>query len=257
MAFEESRAGARDGGDGPQGSGVAADGMVEAVASPGPTLSLSIDPKAKRLPPADLARHVTSACNTALQDLRANVGSAEEPLPDLALLAGLLRDVQDQVISSLGGFGAKLNAALAAAGERARLDVAAAVEPTAKLFDQTRETLAMARFGAEADPDARGEGIALDGGVRASASIGRIEAMEIGRGAMKAPAEDLARALAEAANAALRDLQAKTRASGPADRTKIRERTGEIRRLSVENMQSYAQAISDLMNRLELSGDDE
>jgi hypothetical protein len=257
MVFEESRAGARDADGGPRGSGAAADDLIEATARPGPVLTLVIDPKAKRLAPADLARHVTTAFNEALQDLRANVGSAEDPVPDLALLADLLQDIQGQVHTSLSRLGTRLNAALAAAGDRARLDVAAMVDPTLDLFDRTRETLAVAQLGADADPDVRGEGTALRGDIRAVAAIGRIETVEIERGAMKKPAEDLADGLAEAANAAMRDLQAKTRTSGPVDRSKIKERTGEIRRLSVENMTAHAQAISDLLDRLELPGTDE
>jgi hypothetical protein len=241
----------------PRGSGVAADGMVEATAVPGPRLTLVLDPKAKRFSLEELARHVATAFDEALRDLREKVATGGESVPDLALLAELLADVQSQVHNSLGMLGARLNAALAAAGDRARLDVAATVRPTVDLFDRTRETLAMAQRGAEADPDVRGRGTALGGDVRAVAAIGRIESVEIERGAMKAPAADLADALAEAANAAMRDLEVKARTAGPVDRTKIKERTGEIRRLSVENMTAHAQAIADLLDRLEPPGTDE
>jgi hypothetical protein len=238
-----------------QGTGAAADGLAEATASPGPVLSLMLDPKVKRMEAADLEKQVTSAFNAALHDLRANSLPAGEPLPDLASLTTALRDIQDQVVTTLTTIGGKINTAMAAAGQRARLDVAATVEPTASLLDRAREALVMAQAGVGADPDVRGQGTALDERVRAIAVVGRIETVEIGRGAMNVPAQDLADGLADAANAALRDLHAKTRASGPADRTELRERTGEIRDLSVENMRSFTQAIADLMARLDVSED--
>jgi hypothetical protein len=233
---------------------IMADGMVEATASPGPVVSLVLDARAKRMDRAELAEHVTAALNAALHDLRSDMVTADEPLPDLASLMTQLRDIQDEAFRSLHEIGGKINAAVIAAGQSARLDVSATSEPTASLFDQTRDVLAMVQSGGTADPDLRGWGVALDGQIRVLAAAGRIETVEIESRTMRLPAVDLADGLAEAANAALRDLRERTRDAGAVNLDGVRERTREIRDLSVQNMQSYAQAVADLMAQLDGPG---
>jgi len=237
-----------------EGCGIAADGLVAATASPGPVLSLVLDPKIKRMDATDLQRHVTSAFNLALDDLRAKLLQGEGSLPDLAVLTTMLQDVQQQVAGTLTTIGERINAAMAAAGQSARLDVGATVEPSLNLLDHAREAVEMAQGGGTADPDVRGHGTALDDRVRSVAVIGRVEAVEIGRGAMNLPAVELADGLAEAATEALRDVLANRKASGQVDRTELRARTREVRELGVQNMRSYADAMSDLIARLDVSG---
>lgn len=246
MPFKESDSGSR-------GSGTAPNGLIEATASPGPTLSLTLNPRVKRLDVADLMRQVTDAFNAALHDLRTNSAPVDEPLADLAALTTQLREIQVQTVSTLSTLGEKINIAMAAAGQQARLDVDATVAPTANLLEQAGAALVLAQAGGLTDTDARGHGAALDDRIRVVATAGGIEAVEIDRRAIGMAVEDLAAGLAEAANAALKDLRTATQASAPVDRTELKERTREIRDQGVQNMRSYAQAISDLMARLDVT----
>lgn len=240
-----------------RGSGVAAKGLVEATASPGPVVSLTLDPRAKRLSPAELGKQVTVAFNAALHDLRAKLAPEEEAVPDLASLADQLRDVQDQAVHALRAIGDQINLAMEAAGERARLDVPATAEPLDKLFGQAQDALAMAQGGGTVDPDLRGTADALDGQVQVIAAPGRFGAVTIERGGLRAPVEDLARGIASAANEAMRDLQAKIQDAAPVDRSRLRELTGDIRDQSVQNMDDYAQAIAELLAQVNNRSDAE
>jgi hypothetical protein len=113
---------AQESGRAAQCSGVAAEGLVEAAASPGPVVWLVLDPEVKRLDEVVLAEHVSAAFNAALHDLGAILVMADESLPDLASLANQLRDLQDQTFHALHEIGSKINVAMEAAGESARLD---------------------------------------------------------------------------------------------------------------------------------------
>ncbi|MFJ1539930.1 YbaB/EbfC family nucleoid-associated protein [Micromonospora chalcea] len=82
------------------GTGTAADGMVSATITDGRFDTLVIEPRLMRLPAAELAEHVTSAVNAALDDLRDRRRDSEQSA-DLDALAQSLRAVQDRSIRQM------------------------------------------------------------------------------------------------------------------------------------------------------------
>jgi hypothetical protein len=80
-----------------RGAGEASDGRVQAVAARGRLVRLELDPRLMRLSEAELGEQIAVAVNAALEDLRAQVGTADsEPVPDPAALADTLREVQEE-----------------------------------------------------------------------------------------------------------------------------------------------------------------
>ncbi|MFG3682652.1 hypothetical protein ACGF5H_21360 [Micromonospora chalcea] len=82
------------------GTGTAADGQVSATITDGRFDTLVIEPRLMRLPAAELAEHVTSAVNAALDDLR-NRRHESEQSADLDALAQNLEAVQDRSIRQM------------------------------------------------------------------------------------------------------------------------------------------------------------
>lgn len=82
------------------GTGIAADGQVSATITDGRFDTLVIEPRLMRLPAAELAEHVTSAVNAALDDLRNRRREVEQPA-DLDALAQNLEAVQDRSIRQM------------------------------------------------------------------------------------------------------------------------------------------------------------
>lgn len=82
----------------------AADGLIEIVAAPdGRIETVTIDPRAMRLPSQTLAEELRTALNAAHDELRA-AASATAGVPDPAALAARLQEMQETSIQQMRTF---------------------------------------------------------------------------------------------------------------------------------------------------------
>lgn len=90
------------------GEGEAADGRVKVTAKLGGQLeSVTLDPRALRLPAEDLGEQIVLAVNAALEDLRQKVTEQADPSLvgfDPEALAEQMLELQDQSIKQMGRF---------------------------------------------------------------------------------------------------------------------------------------------------------
>jgi hypothetical protein len=84
-----------------EGFGSAAEGMVRVAVHSGRVSAVEIDPKAMRLPSADLAAAFTEATNAALADLESKYPAVAMPVVDLAELQQQLSQAEDQGLRSM------------------------------------------------------------------------------------------------------------------------------------------------------------
>lgn len=96
-----------------------------------------------------------------------------------------------------------------------------------------------------------GLGTAADGLMTVTAVNGRISAVTIDPRAMRLPSQDLAEAFAEAANAALTDLESKYPVPSfpPIDPARLEAQLAEAQELGTRQMRQYLQNITDAMGR--------
>jgi DNA-binding protein YbaB len=130
-----------------------------------------------------------------------------------------------------------------------------------RLLRETRRSLESLRAGpapsrpeepANARP-VRGTGEAYEGQVRAGASDGRLERLEVEPKLMRLPPEQLAPHLVAAANAALDDLRAKTPATdagSAVDPAVLAERLGEVTNEGLARMASISQGLTEAIARI-------
>jgi DNA-binding protein YbaB len=106
------------------GTGESADGRVRAVAATGGRLErVELDPRVLRLPSEELAGHLVTAVNAALDALAgaaaARAASAGPVAPvDTAALAEQVRQVQEDGVRRMAAFTAGISAAMAQLGRR-------------------------------------------------------------------------------------------------------------------------------------------
>ena len=110
--------------------------------------------------------------------------------------------------------------------------------------------LANAAGNAEGEPP-RGHGEAAEGMVRVTAAEGRLTAVELNSRVMRLASQDLAEAFAEAANAALADLEAKyPRTNYPAvDIATLETQLAEAQQQALLQMRRYDQSINDALRQ--------
>ncbi|MEU7573364.1 hypothetical protein [Micromonospora sp. NPDC049240] len=89
------------------GTGSAGEGLMYATIRDGKLDSFTIDPRLMRLPSGELAEHVMTAVNAALDDLRGRQASVDQPV-DVDVLAESLGEVQDRSVRQM----ARMNDAL-------------------------------------------------------------------------------------------------------------------------------------------------
>ncbi|MFI0404523.1 YbaB/EbfC family nucleoid-associated protein [Actinomadura sp. 3N508] len=101
-----------------EGQGTAADGKVRVVAGAGGELtSVELDPRAMRMPSEELAEEIRTAVNDALRELRAKSRTADTAI-DPEVLAGRLRDAQDQGLRQMAAFTQSLDDLMKQIGAR-------------------------------------------------------------------------------------------------------------------------------------------
>jgi len=106
------------------GTGESAEGRVRAVATTGGRLArVELDPRALRMPSEELAGHLVTAVNAALDALAqaaaGQAGSADVAAPvDTAALAEQLRQVQEDGVRRMAAFTQGISAAMAQLGQR-------------------------------------------------------------------------------------------------------------------------------------------
>jgi DNA-binding protein YbaB len=261
------------------GSGDAADGRVRAVAVSddafGLIESVELEPRMLRMGTGELAGHVQTALNAALDDMRANAwaapAAAANPGIDVGELTKRLSEVRDQATRQLYQLTSALQDVLAKIGQDATVSGAVAVPDVEELFQETLLTLASvpagrdgagsARAGGAPDrgdtpaPDeaeSRGEGEAGTGGlVRAVAGPGgRVEALAIDPAAVRKGSHEVARYVAVAVNAALAGYAGKQPelfAAAAADRAALAQRVRTVQDLSLRQMRAFGESLAGLI----------
>jgi DNA-binding protein YbaB len=262
-----------------RGRAAAADGRVRAVAVSndafGSIESVELEPRMLRMDTGELADHVRTALNAALDDMRANAWAAPaadaNPGIDVGALTTRLTQVQDQATRQLYQLTSALADVLAKIGQDATVSGAVAVPDVEELFQETLRTLESVPVGgggagsahpggapdggdtAPADQaESRGEGEAGTGGlVRAVAGPGgRVEALAIDPAAVRKGSHEVARYAATAANAALADYAAKQRdlfAAAAADRAALAQRVQTVQDLSLRQMRAFGESLAGLI----------
>ncbi|MCO6011602.1 YbaB/EbfC family nucleoid-associated protein [Actinoallomurus purpureus] len=246
--------GRADRGDAPasadvRGEGDAADGQVLAVASRGRLTRVEVAPRLMGSPAEELASDILTAVNAAFDDLRAHLPTAEAIDP--AVLAARLGEFQEQALLSMS----KITEAISGAMEKLRDRTTIHGDPSPKglehLLEETRNLVDAVAGSAKDTPQVEGEGSAADGRIRVVAPPGgRLTSLEIDRRALRMASEELAAHVVTAVNAALDDLEAKSREQSEAPRVD-RRRLQALRETSTEQMASYTRALRDLMAGIE------
>ncbi|MBA9007245.1 YbaB/EbfC family nucleoid-associated protein [Thermomonospora cellulosilytica] len=235
--------------------GEAANGWVRAVAAEGRLIEIVLNPRAMRWGPAELAEHLTSAINTALDGARAEVLAATEPMIDPATLLVRLREVQDASMRVMAAIGQGLDEAIAKIRERASVTgTPASAQGFDILLEQTRAlvTAAVPPSAVEDEQDLRGTGRDPSGLVVAVAAPGgRVESLEIGARALRTGSADLADGVMAAVNAALDDLRERESArSGALGSDELLGRVREIQDLNLEQMRVLTRSLSTVMTNI-------
>jgi DNA-binding protein YbaB len=129
-----------------------------------------------------------------------------------------------------------------------------------RLLEDAREALQELRSG-QVQPDGEvedlvGEGEAADGKVKVTAGIGgKIEKVELDPRALRTDSDELGEQIAEAVNAALKDLQQKASASAAAamsgfDPEHLSEQLINLQDQSVRQMGEFAAGMEDMLDRI-------
>jgi DNA-binding protein YbaB len=247
-AFDGTFGGTDSAPDHVRGEGESADGQVRAVAARGRLKELDLASRLMRSPAEELAGHVLTAVNAAFDDLRSKAPSAEAVDP--RVLTERLGEVQEQGLRTMS----LITQALSDAMEQVRESTGMTGDPSPKgleqLLEQTRSVADAVRGSTEDIEDLRGEGESADGQVRAVAPPGgRLASLEIDQRAMRMASQELAEHVVAAVNAALEDLQAKSREQAGASRVDP-EKLRALRQASTEQMAAYARSLSDLMSSI-------
>ncbi|MEV0714738.1 hypothetical protein [Asanoa sp. NPDC050611] len=100
------------------GTGVAADGLIQATAEAGRVSDLVVDPRAMRLPPAEFAAQVRAAVNAALAEADVTATPEAAALPDPAALARQLEELQNQSAHQMARYTQSISEVMAALKQR-------------------------------------------------------------------------------------------------------------------------------------------
>ncbi len=234
-----------------EGVGSAHENQVVARAMRGRLVSLVLDPRALRMPPRDLSGHLVTAVNTALDASRPGRPSPDEQVVDPAVLDERLRAAEDYGLRMMARIEQSISDAIARVGERTGMQGDPGPHGLESLLRQTRETLDAARGGGGAV--VRGEGVAADGEVRASAAGGgRIASVDVGQ-ATRLASQALAQQVTAAVNQAL-DRVAAAEAGQPrrsATDAALAERVRAVQDLSRDHMSAYTDALRRIMSSIQ------
>jgi DNA-binding protein YbaB len=235
------------------GEGEAADGRVRAVAVTGGRIdTVELDPRVLRLSPEELAGHIGTALNGALDSLRERAsarGAGQVDAPDPAALLERLGEVQNEGLRRLGVMTRGINEALAGIQDRAHVSGDAGLHGLEDLLDRLSEVVRP--IAGESVPGTA-TGTAADGRVSVVASTGgRIEEVSLDPGVLRRASHELAAHLAGAANEALEKARAlaaerlATVANGD-----LREQVRALQDQSIEQMGAMTGSLTALMNSI-------
>jgi DNA-binding protein YbaB len=251
----------------PRGRGVAAGGRILVIAARDRIERAELDPKALRRGAGDLASGLLSACNAALDDLRAQMPTPEDAsgsaVADLETLADELSAVKDQAVRQMNEIVSAIQQGVGQFSRRAEVSGAVDMPDVAQLFDETQrllEPLRRARPDANLHADEHGEDIrgagqsGADGLVRAVATANRrVGRLEIDPRAIQVGSRQLADDVVAAVNMALDDLDQRHReraglAAG--DREELSRQVHELQDAALRQLQTFGSALSDLMRSM-------
>jgi DNA-binding protein YbaB len=120
-------------------------------------------------------------------------------------------------------------------------------------FEQALETsrrLLASLPGGEAEASAEGHGEAADGLIRAVASGGRIDRVELSPRVMRMDSQTLAEEITRAVNAALADLRTSTAEARGVDLAALQQQVRQAQDEGVRRMALFTSAIQDAMARI-------
>ncbi|MFI0405714.1 hypothetical protein [Actinomadura sp. 3N508] len=228
-----------------------ADGWMRVVAVDGRLDEIVLNPRVLRWEMPELTERLVTAINAAFGEARTGAPDADEPVIDPAVLAGRLREVQDEGMQMMALIGQGLDEAITKIRERASVPGAPA---TPAVFDALLErTREMAAAAAPSDVPVPEEvtGVGRDPSAQVVAVAGageRLESLEIGSRALRAGSEGLAEAVVAAVNAALDDLgDGGTAQATTMDRAELLGRAQEIQDLTLEQMRTFTRSLSSMM----------
>jgi hypothetical protein len=238
-----------------RGTGEAQGGLVRAIAYQGRLESVSLDARAMSTPVAELAKHLATATNAALDAAR---GSTSDAMPDLASLSRSLAQVQAEGMRAMQEISQaiqesinKLGPETGMAGDAGTHGLDLLFEETLANLDKTRTALSAA-VGEDDGPFA--EGRDPDGYIRVGVDSGRrVTVIEIGDYAMELHPADLGQNVALATNAALDAADYKPVGDGAdldLDPEELSERARKLQDMSLDHMRGYTQSMSDIMSRI-------
>ncbi|MFI6389146.1 YbaB/EbfC family nucleoid-associated protein [Nonomuraea sp. NPDC050547] len=236
----------------PYGEGTSEDGRVRVTVGRGAVESIRLDPRLLRLPPDEVAELVLGAVNAAIGQARGAHGAPD--VPDLAAMSQMLRQARDEALFQMDTIARGIASAMAELHGRTRVEGAADTRSLGldQLLELTQAYLDVAAEGQERPIEPpRGEGLALDGQVRALAADGRLDALEIGAKAMSAGTHELAGHLRTAVNEAFADLRAQraeSEAAAGLHREDLDRRARQLQDLSLDQMHRATRALRDIMS---------
>jgi DNA-binding protein YbaB len=238
-----------------RGTGEACEGEVRAVASEGRLETLELGPRLMRMTPEQLAPHLVTAANAALDDLRAkapvaDAGAAVDP----GVLAERLGEVANEGLARMATISNGLTDAMARISRDARVSGDPGDQGLESLLTQAQRTVEAASAAAPGEaPQIRGEGSDADGQIRAVVATGdRVETLQLDPPAMRAPSYVLGERVVTAINAALEDVRARVREQfAAAGRQETGTQVKAVQDLSLQQMRAYTQALAALMSSIE------
>ena len=235
-----------------QGIGSAADERVRAVVTAGRVSSLElVDSRLLRLDPAELAVHLSTAVNAALDDARAKIPSGE--MPDLTAIAERLHEVRTEGMRQMARISSSLREAMAQIRQGANAPADGVPPDLDELFAETDRTLASVT--ADAGEPLDGHGESADGLVTARCTLpGRVTALEAGARTVRAGSVALTDGVRTAVNAALDDLERRRRERGRAvatDPDALERRVRAVQDRGIELMRAHSRAADDWANGIQ------
>ncbi|MGI5231445.1 hypothetical protein [Actinoallomurus sp. CA-142502] len=239
----------------PRGVGEADEGRVRATVVDERLETVRVEPRLLRSSREELSRLLIEAVNAALEDFRARRFDGEAPDFDLREIIADLQKANEQFrrdMSQRMEFAADVVTELRQAGVRV------ADLPTLNVDDMVDEVTGLLRTVDEArhlgDEELTGTGEAPRASVRAvCVPVGRLKSLVLDARATRGTVE-LERDVVTAVNAALDDLDARTRdrrAEADVDPEAVKKQLGQLRERNMARLESYFRALSDVINGIE------
>jgi hypothetical protein len=237
-----------------RGTGEADEGRVRVTVVSGRLETVRVEARLLRSSREDLTRLLIEAVNAALDDFRTR-GTDEIPAIDLDEVAADLREANEQFQLDARR---RMSEAAEIIGGLRKDGVRIADLPTVDFGDLVEELDDVMRAVKEAqnidDEDLAGVGEIRRGEVRAvCVPPARLDSLALDSRALRGTVE-LERDVVTVVNAALEDLAAKIQewqASVNLDAGALNERLGQVRERNLARLESYYQAMSDVINGIE------